>query len=72
MLHGLAHCLCDREGLHDHTEADAVIVCAELALPSEYLTQCATIEDALKLSRHAERWMLRAQMLRGNRWKRAA
>lgn len=72
VLHGLARCLCDRAGFHDHTEADAVIVCAELALPTEYLRRCPTIDDALALSRHAERWLLRAQMHRAGRWKRAA
>lgn len=72
VMHGLAHCLCDRAGFRDHEEADAVIVCAELALPTEYLHRCPTLEDAMKLSRHAERWLLRAQMLRASRWKRAA
>lgn len=72
VMHGLAHCLCNLAGFPDHEEADAVIVCAELALPTEYLHRVATIEDAMSLSRHAERWLLRAQMHRAGRWKRAA
>lgn len=72
VLHGLAHCLCEREGYRDHTEADAVILCAELALPTEYVRQCATLDDALTLARHVERWLLRAQLHRATRWKTAA
>lgn len=72
VMHGLAHCLCVLAGYHDHTEADAVIVCAELALPSEHLAVVRTLDQALALSRHAERWLLRAQLYRAMRWKLAA
>lgn len=59
--HGHAHALLI--GV-DHNEADAILVTAELALPSQLLSLYATAEDAARDAIHAPSWLVEQQFWR--------
>ena len=64
VFHGLAHCAFGLAKWRGHTEADAVILTAELALPTEVARECRTLADAMRIQPHADPWLLRAQLRR--------
>lgn len=59
--HGHAHALLFCQ---DHNETDAILVTAELALPTCVLHLYASAEDAALDAVHAPEWLLAAQMTR--------
>lgn len=67
VLHGLGHCGFILAGWQRHTEVDAWNLQAELALQLEIAERVRTLAAALRLQRHADPWLLRAQLLRARR-----
>lgn len=64
VLHGLSHCAFELAGWPCHTEADAWLLTAELALPTDTARQCRSLKEAMEVQRHADAWLLRAQLRR--------